>query len=308
MKKFSLLLKVTLAATAVFFASCKGDDAVDPVGPSLNFVGATTKSFSVKPSDTVSFDIVTAKGDKNMDKLTFRIAGNPVAAERILVNGTVLSTAGEYKIKASEDAGKTYTIQFVTSSTATTENLILAVIDNDALTAGLTVNVTTTAYSITSYSAVLLGAQSAAAGSYLNTGGMVKQQADATTASDIMLSFAELGLTFDGTLISPNTTDRKAEGLTKGSDNSATTYFATTSLGFDATGEQIANATVGTANKKIAAVKNGVYLFEQGSIKGLVKVTAIVDSINGTGSVTIEVKKITVSKKEFAEVVAVEAK
>lgn len=302
MKKLRLLLTVSVAAMTLMFTSCKPDDTVDPVGPSFDFTASSAKSFSVKPNDTVTFTVVTAKGDKNLDKLTFRVSGNPVLKTRVLVNGEVLSTDGEYKIKASEDAGKTYTIKYVAASTSATESLVVAAIDNDALTAGLTVTVTTSSYATTSYSARLVGAQSnVELGSYLSTSGVVTGQATATTATDMMLSFAQLGLSFTPTLISTKTDDRTPEGLTKGSTSSATTYFSSTSLTMNASGDDIAAATVGATAKKITVAKDGVYLFQQGNIKGLVKVTSLsVVSTAATGTATIDVKTVTIAGESVA--------
>ncbi len=285
MKKLSLVWAASFALTSLFLTSCK-DEEVDPKKPTINFVGASTSNQTVKLGEVATINVVTAKGDKNLDKLTFRIEGNIVPKERIKVNGEALTTDGEYKIKATEDAGKTYVISFTASATAKTETLVIAVSDNDNLTNGLSAIITTSNFAITSATAKLLGAQSNAAGSYFDATGSVIPGNNAKTASNIVFSYASL--TAGSSLVSPLTSDRTQFDLTTGSDNSATTYFAASTLDFAAvTGDQIATITASTS--KSVLIENGkTYSFVQGGVKGLVKVTGLVTGLSG--SVTVDVK------------------
>jgi hypothetical protein len=296
MKKLSLLWAAAFAVTSMFMTSCK-DEEVDPVKPTIAIVGSSSTSFSVKPGADVAFEVSVKKGDKNLDKLTFRIDGGLVSKERIMVGGKAATTDGEFSV-ANESA--VYSIVIKAKATAGTETVQLAIVDKDALTAGLTLNITTSNYVVSSYSAKLLGAQNAAAGSFLNNEGVVKSKADATSASNIVLSYASI--TAGSSLVSPNSVDRKALGLDKGgSDNSVTTYFATTTLDFaTATGDAIAGVTA--SNKSVVIAKGSTYVFVQGNLKGLVKVTDLIST--DTGSVTVDVKWVTVISEAKSEVIA----
>lgn len=145
MKKLSLLYTAGLAALAIFTTSCSDDDTTEitAAGPSINFVAASEVNETVNLTDTISFQLITAKGDKNMDELTFRVNAAGLAEGRILVDGEALDIASTYSIPNSEDAGATYAIQIVANTVFGTENIQIAVSDNDGLTSSVSVSLTT---------------------------------------------------------------------------------------------------------------------------------------------------------------------
>lgn len=321
MKKTILLFAISIITAFIFLASCKPSEVepsliavpldttvvivdsvdtskvLDPVGPSLEFYAASNQSFVTYVEDTITFAVVTAKGDANLDKLTFSVDGNLVEKTKILVDDQVLSVDGEYMIKASEDTSKTYTIKYITNSTSATETLVVAVIDEVALTKSVEINVRTIAYAPTTLSSITLGAQASVFGSYLSASGIVTNSNLATSAKDMLISFAQVGFNFAPNLISPNTNDRIEAGLAKGSDGSATTYFCATDLTLSASGKDIKNASV-CIDKHVTPVLNGVYLFRQGDFKGLIKVTELNAPSNvPSGSVVIDLKQINLTPK-----------
>lgn len=302
MKKLSLLWAAAFAVTSMFITSCNDED-VDPVKPTIAMtVTGSASSFNVPAGSKITVAVTTAKGDKQLDKLTFRVAGNPLDISRFTVDGNASKVAGEYTIPNSKDAGANHVIEFTAGSTAGTEAIQIAIVDKDNLQASISVTVTVNNYTtsaITSTSAKLLGAQSnATLGSYLDASGTVISQTSATSASNIVLSFAYL--TAGSSLVSPKTDDRKTFSLTKGSDASETTYFSTTTLDFaTATKEQIAGLAAATT-KSVVVTKGSTYSFVQGDLKGIAKITDLTTGLEG--SVTVDVKWVTVSP--LAEVAA----
>jgi hypothetical protein len=295
MKKLSLLWAAAFAVTSMFLTSCGGEDP-EPAKPTIAIVGSSSTSFDVKPSADVAFEVSVKEGDKNLDKLTFRIDGGLVAKERIMVGGKAATTDGEFSV-ANESA--VYSIVIKAKATAGTESIQLAIVDKDALTAGLTLNITTSNYAVSSYSAKLLGAQSASAGSYLDATGTVITGDKVTDATNIVLSYAFLSQ--GSSLVSPRMSDRTPFELKKGSTNSASTYFTTTTLDFaTANGDAIAGVSATTTSVVIA--KGSTYAFVQGNLKGLVKVNELLTSL--TGSVTVDVKWVTVASEDKAMEVA----
>jgi len=151
MRKLSLLLSMAVVAMSVLFTSCSDDESVDAVGPSINFVGASevNETVTIGSTDPISFDIITVRGDVNIDRITFRVNGAALAEGRITISSSsddemeVLGADSEYSVPNSEDAGATYTIYISPNTVVGTENIQIAVVDNDNEQAGLSVTLTT---------------------------------------------------------------------------------------------------------------------------------------------------------------------
>jgi hypothetical protein len=300
MRKLSLLWASALAATAVFLTSCGEDDPVAPVGPKIATVG-TVGTISVQPNTSSTFQVVVSKGDKDLKSLQFRINGSAPDAAKFKVEAKKQSqsnfdavSAGSYNIASGNE---TYDIK-VTPLVAGSYPLVVSVIDKDDLAAGLSaITVNGESYSIKATTAQLtVGAQNAGPDSYVDDALAVVKQADATTATNIIISYAENGTT--PTLVSPVKADREAEipGVTKGSATTTSTYFGSTSLDFaTVTGDDLA-AITSSVNKKIAIEKGKSYTFVQGTVKGIIKVVDItMGATNSVAStITIEIKMVNV--------------
>lgn len=153
------------------------------------------------------------------------------------------------------------------------------------------------------YTAKIVGAQTATAGSFLSTSkGEVYLTSDSAnyTTNKVDVSFAQVGGDLTPTFISLDS--RKSNGLTKVVTNTATTYFresALTKAQFDTAAAYIKNMT-SSASKTQSVAQGKVYevVSTVGGVggtttKSLLYVSNLTTtSSNTTGSVTVDVKTL----------------
>lgn len=140
MKKFQKVFLGMLAAGAVLFTSCGGDgEDEEPVGPSLNYIGASSVDTTIAPGESFTFSITATKGDVDMDEITFREGGNPLSSARFTVEGYT-SEDGGVSLSGGDKNDFDKDITLVAGDESST--IAIAVIDKDGETAGLSVSIT----------------------------------------------------------------------------------------------------------------------------------------------------------------------
>ncbi|SFC43500.1 hypothetical protein SAMN05421780_105205 [Flexibacter flexilis DSM 6793] len=150
------------------------------------------------------------------------------------------------------------------------------------------------------YTAKIVGAQTATAGSFLSTSkGEVYLTSDSAnfTANKVDVSFAQIGGDFTPTFISLDS--RAGKGLTKVVTNTATTYFRESTLTkaqFDTAAAYIKGIT-SSASKTQSVAQGKVYEVVSSvggtTTKALLYVSNLTTtSSNTTGSVTVDVKTV----------------
>lgn len=285
MKKLSLLYAVAFATLTMFMTSCSSED-VDPIGPKMSFVGTSSVNEYVNAGDSVVFEFITSKGDKNLDKITFRVNGNALNEARYTVNGEELTSSATYSIKNNEKNGATYTIVIYAASTAGTENIEIALSDKDGLTAGLSVSITTDLSALQTRSGAkvyhILGAEEGAYDLHNNN---TVAESGAATSKDIVNQDVN-GVAFTGK-------------FTVGTGNGSQFVVANSSFSYEnATKTSIANAfAAGSATTTVTPSTGDIILVKLRNLDqyAALKITEIEaeygDSGNGnTGSMTFDYK------------------
>lgn len=283
MKNFKFLYYVLFAAVVPFLSSCGDDDNV-ALPPSLEFVGAAgTGSATVAAGDSVTVKFIANAGDANLSTVTVQREGLSYSkyGNNGIKNISGSTHQDSVRLAAPSSGSFTYTI---------------AVTDKDGLSASR--EFTVSGVTMSSYTAKLLGAQNAAAGSYFDatTGTVFTSSQLANSASAVDITFAVTGPTtteLTPKLISPD--NRVEEGLTSDVNQTAT-FFSTSTLDFaTVTTSQLAAITAGT-NKSITITQDGVYQFVTAAgERGLVKVTNLNAGLatdNFDTEATIDVKLV----------------
>lgn len=140
MKKLSYLVFAMFALSTVFLTSC-GDEETDPVGPTLNFVGASSADATVKAGQTITFKINAQKGDEDMKTLTLREEGNPLDTSRFTVAGEKQESSS-VSLKSGDKNVFTKEITIVAPSKVGVTTVAIAVVDDKGESAGLQVTIT----------------------------------------------------------------------------------------------------------------------------------------------------------------------
>ena len=294
MKKLSLLYAVALATLTMFMTSC-GTEEVDPEGPSLKFVGRSSVNEYVNVGDSVVFEIITEKGDKNMTEITFRVGGNAFAPSRYTINGETLDASATYSIPNSEDAGKTYEIVIYASSEETSETIQIAVADKDGLTAGLSATISTDLSALGARTGKVNHALGAEEGAYDLYQNVALFSAGAETSKDIV------NTDVNGTDFAGGFTVGTGNGSMFVVDNSFDYSSATKTSISEAYAAGTASATVAPATGDIILVKlRGMDEY------AVLKVTEIEStsgaSVNGnTGSMSFDYKSSYLTSQEAQE-------
>ena len=277
MKKLQKLLLGMFAVGALVFSSCGGDDE-EPVGPSLSFVGTSSADATVAPGETVTFSITASEGDANMDKISFRQSGNPLAKEKFTVGGEVSDTDGEFSLSGGDKNVFTKVITLTAGDASST--IAISVTDKDGLTAGLQVIITveepstetTLATEVTGAFFHILGADK---GAYDLVGESEKGSADADADKDLEnndVNPDETGKTFTGSWEAANSTmfvKSNSFDYANATVESATTAY-----------------TAGTASASVASpVVGDIYIakLRGGSDYAVIKITKV-DTTSGTST------------------------
>jgi len=307
MKKLSIIALNLFVAASLLLTSCGKDDEKTGASVVLDSDGdyvASGEEVTVTPEAEVMVRMVVKKGDANMTQVEVRADGglDLVSPTRLTWTGfadnqTIASAAISNPVILDGDDKDDFiavlTIKVPASNAVSGfYTYSINITDKNGIVTTKSIKVKVSAATLSSYTAKLLGAQSAAEGSYLTyDGNVISQTNAAANASSIVLSFGQVGGSFTSKLISPLTADRTAEGLTKGVDGGNATYFKASSLSFDSVTASELEAISASSSKSIAVTLDGVYEFVSNGKKGIVKVTAL--SENGTdakGSVTLSVK------------------
>lgn len=299
MKKLSIIAVNVFVAASLLLTSCGNKD--EKKGATINFVsgeGLVTKEATVSPNGTFTFGITATKGDGKMKTLSVTRDGKNEDLSVVKIVG--LDSKTDLTVNPIELKGDNDNVITATNFTIVAENnpgiytYAVNIVDANSITTTVSVKITVSSAKIDTFTAKLLGAQSASAGSYLTYGGEVILQSNtASNASLIVLSFAQVGTpTTVSKLISPLTADRVAESLTKGVDGGLTTYFKESSLDFSTVTTAQLDALTASSAKSIAISAGKVYEFVSGKKKGLVKVVSVVKATDSStdGSVTLDVK------------------
>ncbi len=276
-------------AALIGFTSCKKDDSNKPA-PTITILSSnlgTSKTAGAAFAGGTATITVSVKADEEIKSIeTFQVIGS---------NSTSLgATTTDFDSKTASEEIFEYSIPANASGKITLK--FVAIDKKDQKTeVGYDIN-------ITSYSAVLLGAQSNAAGAYFSAStGMVYSASQASANVDkVDLSYAFLN-NGGSTLISWNFRKDPSTGLTATVPAGARrTYFAASSfsaadfIAVKLPGETaFANGTASVSSaspEKISIEEGKVYAFlTQDGKKGLVHIASI--AAGGlTGSVTINVK------------------
>ena len=198
MKKLSFLYTAALSALAIFSTSCTSED-VDPEaqGPTISISNATEVNKYVNVGEETTFSFTTAKGDKNMTDIKFRINGSVFDNTRFTINGESLEEGENYSIPNSEDAGKTYEIVMSANSEAGTESIVISVTDKDGLTASFTAKITTDVTALKTATGTVHHIDGAEDGAYDLYNNTTLNLAGTETSKDIVNTDAS-GATFTG--------------------------------------------------------------------------------------------------------------
>jgi hypothetical protein len=285
MKKVKLFILMLLAGTTMFVSSCSKDKNTTPT---ITFIGGTgyySVNATVVAGTIIKVGINAAKGPDGANLKEYKI-------ERIFNNNslTVFDTTN------MSTANFTFTNFMVTQQVAGSEKFKFEITDKDGNTNEIEFNITTTVPvtfgSINTWTAKLLGAQGAAAGSFLasSTGIIYDQTQTTANAASIDISY---GVITPGaeSFISPS--ERGTYGFTAFT-GATITYFDVSSISttvFDNLVNDSLIKDITTPSTKVVSnvVQNGVYKFVNAAgKKGLIKVTALTSGTSG--SVTINVK------------------
>jgi len=292
MKKITSLLGLLLVGSMAVLSSCNKDEA----NPTLDITsgGSITSSTATLGQD-VSFSVgLTATGpDSKLKKFTVK---------RTDVNNTT-STPLDTAINSDNF---TYTYNGKTGQVSGTESYVFTITDDNGNTASKTVTITISGSGVTDYTAKMLGAQTAAAGSFFSTStGAVYQIADAKANSsliDLCYYFGNAASGEDAVIASPDDTEadvyygatnRPSTWTTRNATRLATTTLSATDFASVNTLTKLQNnaAPANTAtNTSITNLSvNDVVAFKTAGGKlGLFRVSSLTAS--ATGSITIEVK------------------
>jgi hypothetical protein len=285
MKKVKLFVLMLLAGTTLFITSCSKDKDTTLV---INFKGGAayiSQDKTVAPNATFTVGIIATKSPDGPKLAHFTVTRN-------FSVGPDLQTPVDSVI--SDDI--TWERSFNARLTDGTEKWTFKITDKDGVTAEVSFTLTThtavTYGQINTWSAKLLGAQNAAAGSFFaSSSGNIYTQADAAAnAATIDVSY---GVITPGneSFISPS--ERATYGFTPYT-GATITYFDASSITpavFDVlVNDSLIKDITTPATKVVSNIAlNGVYKFVNAAgKKGLIKVTAL--TAGAAGSVTISVK------------------
>lgn len=292
MKKISSLLALLLVGGMAVLSSCNKDEA----NPTLDITsGGTITGSSATLASDVTFSVgLTATGPDSKLK-TFTV-------KRTDVNNTTTTPVDT----AINSDNFTYTYNGRTGQVSGTETYVFTITDDNGNTASRTVTVTISGSGVVDYTAKMLGAQSAAAGSFFSTStGAVYQIADAKLSSasvDFCYYFASPASGDNAVIAAPDDTEANVYyGATNRPDTWPTrnpTRFATTTLttaNFNSVNTltelstSAAPAATATATDVTDLSVNDVVAFKTAAGKlGLFRVSSL--TATSTGSITIEVK------------------
>lgn len=303
MKKLNSLLMLAAVAGALTFTSCQKDE-VTTTG-TVTYSTPTDGKATV-PTDTVILVKLTVSAAEDLKSVSAKVAYDgavgttlDLSADTKTTDSTLASGTGKTfewttGILTRSVAGKeVYTYTFKDKSGNTTEATIT-----------LTVNSKVVVDKVVTYSAKLLGGQSnATQGSFFNSSeGLVYNQANAKTNSGKVDILYFYGATNMATIASPDDADaatiynNSSTGIQTWTTKNATKFKATTVTATEFDGitakddSKIVAAAAGAADTKSNKLASGsVFAFVTAAgKKGLIKVTAV----SGTqdGSITIDVK------------------
>lgn len=272
MKKSKFLVLIAAIASLGFLVSSCGEDGAAPV--------VTMSANSIQDTEVLTV------GDTALIEFS-------VDAEEGVKAVVITDSKANDVVKFTDFSKATYSYEYVPEAVGS-EILNITVTDKkDQITkVSLAITIEAAAPAIKSYTGKVLGAQSAAEGSYFDiVSGTVIGQASANAAgTSVSYSYAAIGTpNAVATLIAPAV--RLANGLTKTSVGAEKCYFKKATIAFaTATKEDINALTVSaTSEQKITVAKGDVVEFLTASgKKGLISVTDLTNGVDG--KITIDVK------------------
>jgi len=279
MKNIKVLLGLALAGALVFSGCSKDDEAA--VAPSL---GVTASETSINKNGEIYLAIDAREGDANLKSITIKVNGG-AATDIDNVEWTDLEISNPYVDTAYFGGGIFANEQDYVFEVTVTDK------DDLKTTKSVTINVTS---GIVSYTASL-GAQGATKGSGFSTldGIVYSLSADTNfTKSDVDITFAVLpgtGTYTTNTILSvPQRKIDNVGTLTGG----VATYFASSSINFDAATAAELNAITASSNQKVTVTAGSTYEFVSGlGTKGIFKVISV-GSPSNTTEIEISVKLV----------------
>lgn len=276
------------AATLVGFASCGGDDNTDPENPKTPSIAFTTDGDYVANATVEEGEVFD---------IAAQLSSNSESGSE-LTKFTVVQTSNNVPATILDSTIKGKSVKIIVPVTAGTANFTLTFTLKDkagesiSKTLTFTVVPVSTGGEINSWTAKLLGAQNATAGSlFASVSGNVYKQSEANAnAATIDITYGVLG-TGGSSFISPD--KRGTNGFTAITGATATAFAATTMTATEFAAitddTEITAQTAPTADK-VTSLENGkVYVFKNAAGKqGLIHISAL--TTGESGSVTIDVK------------------
>ena len=296
MKKINSLLLLSAIAGTVFFASCTKDETT--ASTATVAYSTPTDGKATVAADSIVGVAFTVTSPEELKSFSATVAYDGAAAVAFGTDSTIAKNTKTFSfvgvLKARSVAGtEVYTYTFTDTKGATTKAVV-------------TLTVTAAAEKVVTYTAKLLGGQSAAAGSFFNSSeGLVYSQADAKTNAGKVDILYFYGATNMATIASPDDADagtiynNSSTGLQTWSTRNATKFKTSTvtAAQFDAitatNDAVIIAAAAGAADTKSNKLASGsVFAFVTASgKKGLIKVTAVTGTQDGNITIDVKVQK-----------------
>lgn len=242
MRKLSLIAANIFIAATVLFTSCKTDDEVS--GPNISFFASdddgdyVTSSADVAPGGSFQVKLNVEKGDKDMDILAVTLdKGLAIPASGIsfsdLESSDIVGPLVTLKGSDQKDFNTIITITAPEATGVLTYSFTVTDKDDVVTTKTITINVAVPA-EVTEYTAKLLGAQSASAGSYFasSTGMVYTGGQFEANKSIIDITYAQTGPAGSVTDKIISSAARSGEELNAGIGGLAV-YYSSSSLTYD---------------------------------------------------------------------------